>query len=472
MLQAPQAGRSCVSTQDAPYGIFSAVGRPGAFACASTRRKKGDLPMLAITKPRGAVAAPDRNGHHLVVNRSDELCGPPNTTPQTGAPMHDAADHCFVTVMPLKRLLPNPYQPRMEFNREQLEELAASIKADGLLSPIIVRPRGSHDFEIVAGERRKQAAAIAGLTAINCIIRETSEPDMMLLAIKENDLRVELNPIERATAYQRILGTGLTQKELSTKLGRAPSYVNNAVRLLTLPDHVQQRVIAGELTARAALELVTPSKDPALLAEIEAEIETQLALDSQADNPRRLPEDTRQLVKELDARGLTRDAIAKECGISGSSVSKILHADSGDGSEKAAGPVSYGKVAAAVKTVAERREAFNRSASRLDSPGITPAALAAWRGRVVEELLQREIERRGTENVLEALGVTLADAWRTDLCHPFGADYFASHSKAELLELAAELGLTVDERKPVDAIIRQFIATPKTKDRLPRELTA
>ncbi len=180
--------------------------------------------MLAITKPRGAVAAPHRNGH-LVVNGSDELRGPFNTTPQTGDAMHDGADHCFITVIPIKTLRPNPYQPRLEFNRQQLEELAASIKQDGLLSPIVVRPCGfresQHEFEIVAGERRKQAAVIAGLNEINCIIRETTEPDMMLLAIKENDLRVELNPIERAMAYRRILEAGLTQKELSAKLGRA-----------------------------------------------------------------------------------------------------------------------------------------------------------------------------------------------------------------------------------------------------------
>ena len=164
--------------------------------------------------------------------------------------------------LPIESLVPNPYQPRRMFAAETLEELAESIRASGVLQPIVVRPRGDH-YEIVVGERRWRAARQAGLARIPAIVREASDAEALELALVENILREDLNPLEEAQGYQRLLGEfGWTQEDLARRIGKDRSSVANALRLLRLPDIIQEDLRQGRLTmghARALLGLPTSS---------------------------------------------------------------------------------------------------------------------------------------------------------------------------------------------------------------------
>jgi len=164
------------------------------------------------------------------------------------------------TEINLDNIMPNPYQPRQTWNNEQLRELADSIKENGLIQPIIVRQRGSK-YEIVAGERRFRAAEIAGLQKIPAMVRKTDDSEMLALALVENIQRADLNPIEKAKAYQNFMETfGLTQEQAAQKLGQDRSVVANYIRLLNLPAEVKQMLVDGSLDmghARAILALPT-----------------------------------------------------------------------------------------------------------------------------------------------------------------------------------------------------------------------
>lgn len=155
---------------------------------------------------------------------------------------------------------PNPYQPRMVWNEQELTELAESIKVSGIIQPIIVRPRGER-FEIIAGERRFRAAQIAGLKTVPALARTATDEQLLELALVENIHRTNLNPIERAQAYQNYISTfSLTQSEAATRLGEDRSVVANYLRLLDLPEEIKQMLIDGQLTmghARAILALPT-----------------------------------------------------------------------------------------------------------------------------------------------------------------------------------------------------------------------
>lgn len=160
--------------------------------------------------------------------------------------------------VPVESLRPNPYQPRKRFTPEALEELAQSIRSSGMLQPIVVRPRGE-GYEILAGERRWRAAQLAGLDQVPVIVREASDAEALEVALVENLLREDLNPLEEADAYHRLLGEfGWTQETLAQRLGRDRSSIANILRLRRLPSVVQDDLRAGRLTmghARALLGL-------------------------------------------------------------------------------------------------------------------------------------------------------------------------------------------------------------------------
>ena len=174
--------------------------------------------------------------------------------------------------LPVPQIRPNPRQPRQVFDEEPHEELVSSIKAFGLLQPIVVRPREDGEYELVVGERRWRAAADAGLDTIPAIIRETADDAMLRNALLENLHRVQLNPLEEAAAYRQLLDEfGTTHEELAQRIGRSRSQVTNTVRLLNLPVPVQRRVAAGVLTAGHARALLT-LEDPAAQEELAARI--------------------------------------------------------------------------------------------------------------------------------------------------------------------------------------------------------
>lgn len=153
-----------------------------------------------------------------------------------------------VRELDLDRIAANPYQPRRNFDENALAELAASIKEHGVIQPIIVRGVGD-GYQIVAGERRVRASKMAGLTKVPAVIREFSETQMMEIALVENIQRADLNPIEEASAMQRLMSEfGLTQERMAARVGRSRPYVANILRLLSLPDEVKDHVSRGTIT--------------------------------------------------------------------------------------------------------------------------------------------------------------------------------------------------------------------------------
>ncbi len=154
----------------------------------------------------------------------------------------------------------NPYQPRTVWNQQELADLAESIKANGVVQPIIVRPAGNK-FELIAGERRLRAAQMVAMTTIPALVREASDEQMLELSLIENIHRANLNTIERAKAYQNYLNTfSLTQAEAAERLGEDRSVIANYLRLLDLPDEIKQMLAEDQITmghARAILALPT-----------------------------------------------------------------------------------------------------------------------------------------------------------------------------------------------------------------------
>lgn len=171
-----------------------------------------------------------------------------------------------VQLIPIAGIEPNPAQPRRVFAEEALAELALSIQTRGVIQPIIVRPHG-HRFQIVAGERRWRAAQRARLHEIPAIVREFSDDETLEVALIENIQRQDLNAIEEAQAYQRLVDQyGHTQEELGKLVSKSRSHVANLLRLLDLPSKVQTLVGTGQLSMGHARALITAA-DPEALAE-------------------------------------------------------------------------------------------------------------------------------------------------------------------------------------------------------------
>ena len=160
--------------------------------------------------------------------------------------------------LPVAQVHPNPYQPRQHFDPERLQELASSLKAQGLLQPIVVR-RHRDGFELIAGERRWRAAQIAGLETIAALVKPASDEEVLGLALLENLQREDLNPLEEARAYQRLQSEfHLRQEDVAQYVGKDRSSIANALRLLKLPQVLQDDLEAGRLSmghARALLAL-------------------------------------------------------------------------------------------------------------------------------------------------------------------------------------------------------------------------
>lgn len=165
--------------------------------------------------------------------------------------------------LPIDSIRANPQQPRSIFDEDALQELVFSISTIGLLQPIVVRPLGSNEYELVAGERRLRASALAGFTQIPAIIRHTEDANMLRDALLENLHRSNLNALEEAAAYSQMLTDfGCTQEELAQRIGRSRPQVSNTLRLLKLPAPVQSRVAAGVLSAGHARALLAlPDSD-------------------------------------------------------------------------------------------------------------------------------------------------------------------------------------------------------------------
>ena len=174
-------------------------------------------------------------------------------------------------LLELDEITPNPNQPRQNFNEAALAELSSSIRQHGILQPLLVAPEGDK-YQLIAGERRYRAARIAGLTKVPVVIRTLNEQAKIEVALIENVQREDLNPIEAATSYKRLIDEfSLTQEEVAQKVGKARPTVANTLRLLTLPREIREALINAEITeghARTLLNIENEEKRFILFQEI------------------------------------------------------------------------------------------------------------------------------------------------------------------------------------------------------------
>jgi ParB family chromosome partitioning protein len=238
-----QPTQSNQSTQSLKSPV-SPVSPPPSLSPVSTTPASG---ALSLGNTLSAASAPTQ--------------GKPLASPRTGF------DQESVVNALLHKIAPNPEQPRVQFDKDKLSELAQSIREHGILQPLVVTRKGD-GYELIAGERRLQASKLAGLTEVPVIIREADERTKLELAIIENTQRHNLNPIEEAKAYLRLMEEyGLHQEEVAKKMGKSRSLVANTVRLLHLPVEIQRSLIEGKISeghAKALLSIENPEKQRAL----------------------------------------------------------------------------------------------------------------------------------------------------------------------------------------------------------------
>lgn len=167
----------------------------------------------------------------------------------------EGPEEVVTQMVPVDRIRPNPYQPRVEMDEAALQELTESIRTHGVLEPVIVRVVAD-GYELVVGERRWRAAQRAGLAAIPAVVRHLSDQEAAVLALVENLQREDLNPIEEARAYQRLTELGLTQEEVAAQVGKSRPAVANSLRLLSLEPDIQRAVARGEVSVGHAKVLL------------------------------------------------------------------------------------------------------------------------------------------------------------------------------------------------------------------------
>jgi len=207
---------------------------------------------------------------------------------------------------------PNPFQPRHTIDDAALQELAASVRSHGLIQPLVVKPAEDGRFILIAGERRWRAAQLAGLSHVPVVIREADDEQMLALAIIENVQRRDLNPLEAAEGYRRLIDSfGLTQGEVAEIVGKSRPAVANTLRLLGLPDDVRHLVAEGHLSeghARALLPLIDPAQQAAVAQRTIAQGWTVRRLESEVRRRSDPGDGTKRSAKLEHAGGGAKDA--------------------------------------------------------------------------------------------------------------------------------------------------------------------
>lgn len=221
--------------------------RPSAIDARLIQREVAPAPQATVPAPRSAAAIATQTQ-------------PQTETAGTPEPSAEAAPH-HLDEVPIELVHPNPNQPRMHFNKEELDELALSIEKDGLLQPILVR-EDAQGYEIIAGERRWQASQLAGLKKVPVRIKEADDMKVLELALIENLQRSDLNPIEEAYGYKRMMERGnRTQSEVASAVSKGRSTIANALRLLDLPEDAQQMLYEEKITAGHARAILAIPSD-------------------------------------------------------------------------------------------------------------------------------------------------------------------------------------------------------------------
>ena len=170
----------------------------------------------------------------------------------------DAGGDDKLTTLDITQIRPGRYQPRRVMGEDELRELAESIRAQGLIQPVIVRELGLSDYELIAGERRWRACQLAGLTEIPAVIKAVNDEAALAMGIIENIQRADLNPVEEAQGYKRLVDEfGLTHENLAQAVGKSRSAISNSLRLLSLPEQIQQHINQGLLEMGHARALMT-----------------------------------------------------------------------------------------------------------------------------------------------------------------------------------------------------------------------
>lgn len=221
--------------------------RPSALDARLMQREVASAPQATIPAPQATVSAATQAQPQV------ETAGAPESSAEA-APHH-------LDEVPIELVHPNPNQPRMHFNKEELDELALSIEKDGLLQPILVR-EDAEGYEIIAGERRWQASQLAGLKKVPVRIKEADDMKVLELALIENLQRSDLNPIEEAYGYKRMMERGnRTQSEVASAVSKGRSTIANALRLLDLPEDAQQMLYEEKITAGHARAILAIPSD-------------------------------------------------------------------------------------------------------------------------------------------------------------------------------------------------------------------
>ncbi len=181
--------------------------------------------------------------------------------------------------IPISEIVPNPEQPRKHFNHQDLEDLIASIKKHGIMQPLTVTERADGGYELIAGERRLRASQMAGLVTVPALVRGATQQEKLELALIENIQRQELNAIEEAFAFQRLIDEfGLTQQEVADQVGKSRPQVANTIRLLSLPDRVQKALVDGVITMGKARALLSLKDEQELLDVFEEMVGQQVTV--------------------------------------------------------------------------------------------------------------------------------------------------------------------------------------------------
>lgn len=223
------------------------VNRPSALDARLMQREAAPAPQATVPAPQATAPAATQAQPQV------ETAGAPESSAEA-APHH-------LDEVPIELVHPNPNQPRMHFNKEELDELALSIEKDGLLQPILVR-EDAEGYEIIAGERRWQASQLAGLKKVPVRIKEADDMKVLELALIENLQRSDLNPIEEAYGYKRMMERGnRTQSEVASAVSKGRSTIANALRLLDLPEDAQQMLYEEKITAGHARAILAIPSD-------------------------------------------------------------------------------------------------------------------------------------------------------------------------------------------------------------------
>lgn len=221
--------------------------RPSALDARLMQREVAPAPQATVPAPQAPASAATQ------IQSQTETAGVPESSAKA-APHH-------LDEVPIELVHPNPNQPRMHFNKEELDELALSIEKDGLLQPILVR-EDAEGYEIIAGERRWQASQLAGLKKVPVRIKEADDMKVLELALIENLQRSDLNPIEEAYGYKRMMERGnRTQSEVASAVSKGRSTIANALRLLDLPEDAQQMLYEEKITAGHARAILAIPSD-------------------------------------------------------------------------------------------------------------------------------------------------------------------------------------------------------------------